>query len=306
MKLKSLNELSDTISLYREELLAEDINETIEWIYGISESASEDGAQILFAEAAGCLICAYVADGVPEFFLYPAPILKEFCEKTALSLIADYCRVNEIREVIYDVPSEKLPAVLCGVLHAKVDAVSEESYSVRIETECMLAKDYPELMYDDIYLSEPTVNFGNEYKRLIMDETVNKYTGYDVRRENPDVDAEFLVYEAREEFYGGKSVTLFATISDENGENQFIGEAVLYHFDGRGGAEVAVRLLPEFFGKGYGKKLAKAMIELAEEMNLFRLYAIVERENTVSVNLFSSLMQQSYENETEIGFVLYL
>ena len=301
MKFKSEKELSDILSLYREEALAEDFEDSMDWLRMICESA-EEGAEILSAIEAGCLIPAYFEDNLPQVFLYPIPILKNGCEKTALSLIADFCRVRELREVISGVPADRLSAVLDGVLHAKLDSQDGESYTVAVETECMLAGAYPELMYDDIYLSEPTVNFKEEYKRIILDGHINKFTGYDIRRENPEIDAEFFVTEARAEFDNGTSLTLFATLLGDNGENVFIGEGVLYRFDGRGGAELSVRLLPEWCGKGYGKKLVLALLELGRQMTLRRIYAIVRRENLIPAKMFSSLMEKSYENEWETAF----
>ena len=81
---------------------------------------------------------------------------------------------------------------------------------------------------------------------------------------------------------------------------------MLYHFDGRGGAEMAIRLLPEYCGKGYGKKLALALIELGRQMTLSDLYAVVDAENLISKNLFSSVMEKTYEDDFTATFRIEL
>ena len=297
MRFKTHDELFEMLSFYRTEALSEELVDTMEWLQDITESAKEEGGEILLSEEAGCLVCAYAEEGVPQAFFYPAPLLKKNSEEIALGIISDYCRRGEICEVVSAIPEEKLPLALHGVRHARLDGAGEGYFTLTVETECMLTSDFPELMYDDIYLSEPTSNFADEYKRLIMDEGVNKYTGYDVRRKTPDKESAYIVEEARREFEMGKSVTAFATIAGENGENLFIGEGVLYRFDGRGGAEMSVRLLPEYCGNGYGKKLALALIELGRQMTLSHLYAVVNAENLISKNLFSSIMEKTYDDD---------
>ena len=304
MKFKSEEELTELISLFKTEALADELMDTMSWLRDITEEAEEDGGQILMSEEGGCLVCAIAYDGVPQAFFYPMPLLKRRSEKHALIMISNHCRISEITEVITAVPADRLPRVLEDVLHARIDSAGKGYYTVTVETECMLTENYPEVMYEDIYLSEPTANFAEEYKRLIMDEGVNRYTGYDVRRENPDMDASFILEEARREFALGKAVTSFATVMDANGKNLFIGEGVLYRFDGRGGAEMAVRLLPEYMGKGYGKKLAMAMIELGKQMTLNSVYALVSNENAVAIKLFNSIMTKSYDNGSNSSFYI--
>ena len=305
MRFKTAEEVREQLSLYRPQALAERYGDALERMDGLA-SIEEEGSELLFATEAGCLIPAVICCGVPQMFFYPEPLMRDASEEIALALIADFCRVNEIREVITDLPSNKLPLAMKGVLHSRLDAVDDGYYAMTVETECMLLDNFPELMYEDIYLGEPTLNFRDEYKRLVFDPTVNKYTGYDIRREIPDIDPADMVEEARADFERGMALTLFATVLSDSGENVFIGEGVLYRFDGRGGAEISVRLLPEWQGKGYGKKLVAGLIELSHTISLKHLYAVIDAENEVSVGLFSSVMKLTYDDGLRKTFTLEL
>lgn len=301
MKFKRAEQLWEQLLLYKDEVFVENSAELLERVKMLSGALDGD-SEMLFALEAGCIIAAAFKDKVPAVFFYPIRIMISGSEEIALALIADFCRVNELREVITDVPQDRLPVALRGVLHARLDAQDERLYTLAVETECMLLSDFPELMADELYLGEPTENFADDYKRIIFDKDVNRYTGYDVRRDSPETDPLYLIEEARADFYRGNAVTVFATLLSDEGDNVFIGEGVLYRFDGRGGAEISVRLLPEWQGKGYGKKLTLAMIELARSIDLRRLFAIVNQENTRSKSLFASLMKTEYENEHEIAY----
>ena len=64
-------------------------------------------------------------------------------------------------------------------------------------------------------------------------------------------------------------------------DGPLLGEAVLYHFTLNGGAEVGCRILPEYQGKGLGKRAFARAARLAAEQGA-KPNARCYRENTVS------------------------
>ena len=82
-------------------------------------------------------------------------------------------------------------------------------------------------------------------------------------------------------------------------EGKFIGEAVLYRFDYRGGAELGCRILPEFAGNGYGAEAFRRAAEWSlYELGLYRLVAKCYKENEASRKMLSACMRASGEDET--------
>ena len=86
-------------------------------------------------------------------------------------------------------------------------------------------------------------------------------------------------------------------------EGKFIGEAVLYRFDYRGGAELGCRILPEFAGNGYGAEAFRRAAEWSlYELGLYRLVAKCYKENQASYKMLSACMRKKGEDDTFFYF----
>ena len=73
----------------------------------------------------------------------------------------------------------------------------------------------------------------------------------------------------------------------------FIGEAVLYHFDYRGAAELGCRILPEYAGHGYGAEAFRRAADWSlYTLGLYRLEAKCFHENQASKKMLESCMRQ--------------
>lgn len=276
---------------------------SVEYFNDICEFANENGIDAYFAIEGGGLIVS-TGCSLPEIFFFPKPLFKGFSLRRALEAIKVYCKENSAIRVISDIPADKLGEAMRGVRHGKIDDIGEGCYSLTVETECMLARYAPEVNFEEVNLSEPTLYFAEEYRRLIFDEETNKYTGYDLRREMKDTEAEYFVEEVRDEFRLGSALTLFATVLSEQGNNIFIGEGVFYSFDGEGEAEIAIKILPEYRGVGLGRKLLFAMLEAARAISLTKIKARVIKDNISSVKLFSSVMQAEGKEEDVLIYSL--
>ena len=274
--------------------------------FDIMQALSDENIEVYAAQISGCIIFLVDSCEEPAFFTYPEGIFEGADEAAALLAISEYATLSEIPQIITDVSLCELPAVLKGVRHADVDAAGEDSFTVSIKTECMLARVLPELLYDDLYIGELTENFAEDYKRLLFDPLVNKYEGYDCRSALADEDADFFVREAQSEFNSGIAMTFAASLFTDEGENKFIGEGVIFRFNGRAEAELSVRIIPSMWGKGYGEKLLRGLCKIGEELGLCSLVGRVNRENLPSVSLCSKVFEQSRQDGMDIIFRIEL
>ena len=88
--------------------------------------------------------------------------------------------------------------------------------------------------------------------------------------------------------------------------SEFIGEATLYAFDGKGGAEFAIRLLPAYHGRGLGTEAVLAIMDAARKIGLIRLRAKIMRENLSSISMLRKVTDTSFEEDGCVCFVIEL
>jgi len=137
------------------------------------------------------------------------------------------------------------------------------------------------------------------YNALCLDDERNKWWGYDYRADlkGPLMDDYFLDV-VRTDFKNHQAVN-FAI----RREGQFIGEAVLYRFDWRGGAELGARITPAFADFGYGTEAFAAVAEWAlYSLHLERVVAKCYKENEASYRMLSGCMRRTGEDETFFYF----
>ena len=138
-----------------------------------------------------------------------------------------------------------------------------------------------------------------DYNRLCLDDERNRWWGYDYRQDlKGELTEDYFLEVARRDFQNRLAVNFAIRL-----EGRYIGEAVLYRFDCRGGAELGCRILPEFAGNGYG---AEAFQRAAEwslyELGLYCLHAKCFHENAASRRMLESCMRPSGEDESFFYF----
>ena len=102
-------------------------------------------------------------------------------------------------------------------------------------------------------------------------------------------------YEVAQRDFAARAAVNFALRLD----GQFIGEAVLYRFDFRGGAELGCRVAPAFAGHGYGTEAFAAVADWAlYRVHLTKVVAKCFRENEASRKMLSASMRPAGEDET--------
>lgn len=250
------------------------------------------------AESFGMLIARVFDDTIGYTFTYPMALGEDFSPADALDSIAEFCVREGIPEIITGVPADCLGLLLSGVRHAEIHAqdTAGEYFVVEIKTELSMLDTDIDIEYGDIRLAAPTAEYSEAYARLVRDREHNRYYGYEVTDDIGDAAPAEMIAELLRELDSRNTLTLFVT---EGGS--FVGEAVLYAFDGRGSAELSFRVAREHTRLGIGRKILNALTDIAENMGLLTLKARVKAENTPSLALLSS--EGFIRNREESGVI---
>ncbi len=137
------------------------------------------------------------------------------------------------------------------------------------------------------------------YNRLCLDDERNRWWGYDYREDVEGMpDEDYFLRTAREDFRKKTAVNFAVRL-----EGRFVGEVVLYRFDGRGSAELGCRILSEYAGHGYGGEAFQRAAEWSlYTLGLYRLKAKCRRENEPSRRMLERCMRKSGEDETYLYY----
>ena len=249
-----------------------------------SLDASIEDVEFALSFAHGCALVR-IFDMGRYSFLYPFAMTDDADPSLALSDIAEYAMREEIRLVVDDVPKECISDFL-SFRHFDVDARDSEgeSFRITVKTECELMDGLPEVTLGRVELTAITENDIREYSRLCRDNDVNKLWGYDYAEDVSDPEDSYFYETAMKELSAGISASMAI-----RHDGIFVGEAVLYAFDGRGGAEFATRLLPEWQGLGLGTESVRAICAAAAEIGLIRLSTKVMKENIASIGMLKKI-----------------
>lgn len=174
-----------------------------------------------------------------------------------------------------------------------------EKYCFDAENELWTLADIPTLTTERLTLSALTEDDRPAYNSLCLDDERNRLWGYDYREDwNGEPLEEYFLAEARRDFARHSAVNFAVRL-----DGRLIGEAVLYRFDWRGGAELGCRIAPEYAHNGYGTEAFSAAAEWAlYQLRLKHVTAKCYRENAASFRMLSSCMRKCGEDETYFYF----
>ena len=274
----------------------ESAREFVETVYDFGDF------EVMYSYCAGCIILRYYSEDAGYHFDAPFPISNDADERAAFEAISEYCRLEAIPETVVGILPELLDDMLRGAENYSLGEDDDGTFAVKIITECMSCEFMPEIMVDDVYLGEFADKYASKYEDLIKNANLNCHFGYNLLEDMPFGDGMDFVNNAREEFERSESMT-FAVTLEENGENIFVGEGTLYAFDGRGSALMAFRVLPDYHGRGIGRKTLIGLMRIAKELGLKNVVAEVKNENVPSVNLLSKFAKGKKKTEKTV-FVL--
>ena len=280
-------------------------DENIESVLGkLADGLSEDAFEYLCEIANGldtsggdveCAItvesgCALVRifDMGRYYFVFPCELDEKADVYAALRAVGEYAMREELPLVFVDVPAEAL-SCFAGYRHMDIDASDElgETYRVRIKTECELIDEIPSVVWGRVELTSLSEEDIQLHDELSRDRELNKFWGYDYSEDVKSPDIGYFYRKAEEEFLRGTAVTMAVRVLGE-----FCGEATLYAFDGRGGAEFSVRILREKQRCGIGAEATLAVAEAARSIGLVRLRASVMNENEPSLKMMKKVCSE--------------
>ncbi len=138
------------------------------------------------------------------------------------------------------------------------------------------------------------------YNAICLDDDLNRLWGYDFRQDLGDapLTEDYFLDVTRQDFASRLAVNFAICLDDK-----CIGEAVLYHFDHRGGAELGCRIAQEYAGNGYGTEAFQAAKNWAlYKLGLDKVVAKCYLENGASFRMLSSCMRKVGEDETFYHF----
>lgn len=233
---------------------------------------------------------------------YPMALFDGADVDGALCEIEEYCRRHELPLVYCDLLREE-----CDMLRARYRFSREEGfdfdedgeqgvfYRLTVENECSLYEQIPSISDGVLTLSALVEEDIPSYALLCRDEEILSVWGYDYRDSTPELSDRDFYCMANEEFAAGISMTFAMRVAD-----RFVGEAVLYAFDGKGGAEFSVRILKGYRRMGYARRALALLFQFCEnDLALRHLDGVCLATNAPSRALMGSLMEFVGESDGE-------
>lgn len=248
---------------------------------------SDDECEYALSCSDGCLLVRIFDE--KYLFLYPVAVCEGADESLAAYSLREYAVKEEIPLVYTDVPREALSDLIPLFRHANIDAQDDEgeSFTLRIMSEAALCDVMPSEEYEGVLLDEITEDDDNDYARLCKDRDTNAFWGYDYSDDNESPEDSYFREMAENELSRGVAMAFAVRVND-----RFVGEAALYAFDLIGGAECAIRILPEYRGSGIATKAIFALKYVAKRLGLINLYATVDERNEASKKLFDKCFDE--------------
>lgn len=257
--------------------------------------------EIAVSAAHDCLLVRIF--DIEYLFVYPIALTDTADAVAAADEIRLYSTKEEISLVFIDVPSDELSVLEKIFCHLTVDSEDEsrDSYTVRAESELDLLDDLPSSTCGNLTLDALNGADMECYYLLNTDGEVNKYWGYDYRADVPSADGEYFLTEAYSEINRGTALHLAVRL-----DGVFVGEGLIYAFDLQGGAECAIRLLPQYFGRGVGTRALDLLLKIAAKIKLETIYATVDNRNLPSLSLFQKRMKLREKTDEKTRFYINL
>lgn len=285
--------ISDTLGDH--DFCEEELREIVD---SFLELCSDEDIEVGLTVSDNCVL-ARIFDMGRYMFVYPIEMNDEACAEAAIEKIREYAVREELPLVITDIPAECIGYLAEKFNHTVIDReVGGESFRIEARGECaLLLGRCPEITLGELTLRAPEERDIPFMARLNRDKELNKFWGYDYSSDVPDADDGYFLDAARGELLSGAAIALAAEARGE-----YIGEAVLYGFDLMGGAEFAVRILPEHQGQGYGALCVEALCGICGEIGISRLFGRADERNIPS----HKMMEKTFEAySTRDGVVFY-
>lgn len=239
-----------------------------------------------------------VFDGEYYIFISPIPLKEDAYEMDAVEAVREYAVKEDIPLFFADVPFyllEDMKEHFADIDYTVSD--DEDSVFVTVNSPADLSVRIPTIECDRVTLGGLTSDDVEEYAYLSTEESGLRYYGYhygsEVDSPTPDYFYERQLYD----YTVGLAMTFGVYF-----EGGLIGECVLHHFDLIGGAEISIRLMPEYRGLRFGREILTAIIRHKSILDIKTLYATVHIDNEPSIRLFSSIMDEYRRSGTLVHY----
>ncbi|MBR2611710.1 MAG: GNAT family N-acetyltransferase [Clostridia bacterium] len=239
-------------------------------------------------------------------FTYPLALCEDADIEGALCAIEEYCKRAELPLIYGDLTDEEQLALKGRYRLSRTEEfdISEDDespmwmYRLRVLTPCEILDTPPTISDGVVTIDALTESDIPRYAALCRDENILAVWGVDYRDINPDMTDRDFYENALDEAERGIALALAVRTG-----GQFVGEVALYAFDGRGGAEFSLRILPEAQRQGIAKRTLPLLFEIAkEELMLEHIDGICLQENTPSKRLMASFMTLEGDNEESVHY----
>lgn len=263
---------------------------------------ADEGCEVGISAAYGMLLVR-ILDGGRYSFVYPIEVAEDTDADGALISLAEYAMREMIPFHMTDAPREELDRIGRLFPHVEARAYDDDvdSFVVLIYSECDLVDELPAVELDGVLLNELCDADMASYAKLARNEAVNRFWGYDYKADAEGADDAYFLETARMEIAQGIALSFAIR---EGADEELLGEAVIFDFDYRGGAKLAVRLLPEAQGRRIGSRALAALIKLVGEIGVKMAYAEVRLENEPSIRMTSRYMQRGEDKDGKATFSL--
>ncbi|MDE7242746.1 MAG: GNAT family N-acetyltransferase [Oscillospiraceae bacterium] len=238
-------------------------------------------------EVCGDMLVCHIEKGLPQYTgVYPA-MVQSFAAANAEGLRWINREDDAGDQGLRTSKTQYLPA-----------AMGAKNY-VQVRNELDGLEEIPVLESKRLTLDAITDRDRAVYNRLCLDDERNRWWGYDYRKDlKGELTDSWFLDVARHDFQNKLAVNFAVRLN-----GHMIGEAVLYEFDWRGGAELGCRIVPELSGYGYGTEAFQCVAEWSlYRLGLYRLKGKCFKENAASKRMLESCMRPKGEDNTYFYF----
>ena len=282
--IKSVLDAKDFVKENKESFSGDAVRDNVEDMICSYLEVSE-GAELAAAIASGSLVFR-IYDG-EYVFTCPVTLSKSASVTDACEEIRRYAIREEIPVTVIDVGLYELPYVeeafrFCESFEMDEDG---EVFVVRPLTEAGRIEELPEIFGSKCALTPIFRDDIPDFARLCRNENTNRLFGYNYKEDYEAAPDEHFYDVMKYEEGAGLSISFAIRC-----EGEFAGEASLFGFDYLGGARVAIRLLPEFYGRGLGSEALSLILNFARDIDIKTLETAVKKENAPSIKMTGKFM----------------
>ncbi len=231
---------------------------------------------VVLGEKYGDTVAVHIEKALPEA-VGAYPFMVQAFAKAVLGKATYLNREDDV--ALPGLRKSKLQYAPCEILPA---------VRVRVITSVYLLREIPTLQAGEYTLTAFTEADAKNYYDLATDDCLNELFGYDYREDCDTPDQGYFVREANRAFKE-KTALYFAIKKGE----EFLGEAALGEWNGRGECNLSVRLKIEAQGKGIGKKVCAALVDYAlYTLGVNAVTAYCFTQNVGSLKMLASRMKK--------------